>query len=87
MLLATVGPEPHVGAGPVRVVHGMHLDHIRAQVRQYPAGERPGDTESEVEHSDTPQGVRKVGARLRTGNRRGCGRRVGLGQDLSRMFA
>jgi hypothetical protein len=71
--LAPVGGQPHVGAGPVAVVQGVHLDHVGAEVGQDPAAPGAGDAESEVEHLDAVQRA----ARQRPPGfpgRSGCGR-------------
>ena len=53
--LAPVGPETHVGAVPVAVVDGVHLDDVRPQIGEHPARERPRHPEPEVEDPHTLQ--------------------------------
>ena len=49
--LTAVGAETHVRTVPVGVVHRVDLDHVGAEVSEHPTGERPGNTQAEIEHS------------------------------------
>ena len=60
--LAAVGAEPHVGAGPERVVQGVHLDDVGAEVGEQLGVEGPGHAEAEVEHPDPGERPRGPGS-------------------------